>query len=149
MAFQSIVMDPSSRNVIKKVRSLQSRTETQIRGAMYDFGKRCKSSASMAILKKPKGGRTYVSRGKLGRRRRHVSSAPGESWANRSGEARRGILFNVVGSEKLIFGNNVKHAKFLENGTKRMEARPAHLNAINKNKAQGIRSIELNLEDVF
>jgi len=107
-----------------------------IRQGFFEFGKDLRDTASQEILRRPKGGRTYIVR--QGKRRfRHTASAPGETHANLSGKLRRSIGFQIHGSRSMDFGYGVDprgpapdYAIYVEDGTSRMAARPSLQNAI-------------------
>ena len=132
-----ITIDLRTRRVLVEVRNLEKATKRQIRRGLYMVGRVLKSTASTNILKKPRTGRVYRHKG-----RRHVASVPGESWANRSGKSRRGIVYNVVSYRKLGFGNTEKVARFMENGTPTIKPRPAHLISIKQNNRNIVNILE-------
>lgn len=139
----SIKINERSRRVVVKLLNADKQLPRNTRKGLYFVGKKLKSTANKNILKK-KNGRTYKYKG-----RRYKASVAGESWANRSGEARRGINYKVSGSKKLSFGNSVDYAKFLEFGTRKMARRPAHLIAIKQNNRNIIKIIESNIDKSF
>ncbi len=111
-------------------------TERAVRHAWFGLARDMADRASAEILRKPKSGRLYIRRDKAGRRRRHRASAPGETHANRTGELRKSIGWNVHGSIELTFGygitgNSPVYDEFVEFGTSKMEPRPSLENAIN------------------
>ena len=124
----TITLDIASKKVLAKIDKLDRAIPRELRKGLYFIGKRLRNTASANILKKPRSGRTYKFKG-----RKHRASKPGESWANRSGKARRGLIYKVRGSTELLFGNTSEHAQFMEFGTKNIEPRPAHKLAINTN----------------
>jgi hypothetical protein len=124
----SINIDSKSQKVVLSIENLKKATETQLRLGLYDVGKQLRGTASENIKKKPRSGRIYKHKG-----RKHRASIPGESWANKSGEARRGLNYKVKSSTELEFGNTVEHAAYMEFGTKNIQPRPAHLIAIREN----------------
>ncbi len=144
--YMGIKLEPGSNKVLLKIKNLDKLTDKQLRISLYDSGKKLKQTASTNILKKPKSGRKYIRRDKLGRRRVHIASAPGESWANRTGEARRGLVYRVSGTDKLIFGNIVEHAAYMENGTSNVKPRPAHLISIRQNNKNITRYIKNRID---
>lgn len=149
----SVKINESSRKVMVKIKGLNKALPKHIRNGLYNSGKKLRSTASNNILKKPRFGNRYVSRDKIGRRRAHIASKPGESWANQTGEARSGLVYSVSGSDKLIFGNTAEHAnehaKYLELGTKRMKPRPAHLISIKQNKKNIVKYIQREVDKAF
>ena len=139
----TIKIDQKSKRVIVKLLHSGKTVPNNMKKGLYFVGKKLKSTASKNILKK-KNGRTYKYKG-----RRYKASQPGESWANRSGTARKGIVYRVASSSKLRFGNTVDYAKFLEFGTRKMKARPAHLIAIKENEQNIVKILENNIDSSF
>jgi len=129
-----VKIDPKSKKVLVRIEKLDKQIPRNLRRGLYFVGKKLKETASKNILKRGRSGRVYKYKG-----RRHISSSPGESWANRSGEARRGLIYKVSSPTKLIFGNTVEHAKFMEFGTKTIQPRPAHLISIKQNNRNIIK----------
>jgi len=124
----SISIDLASKKVLIKIKGIDKALLKNLRRGLYNVGAILRSTASKNILKRGRQGKVYRING-----RRHVASEAGESWANVSGKARRGLLFKVRGSKELLFGNDVPYVGFLEDGTRKMKARPAHLIAIKQN----------------
>lgn len=127
-----ITLRPGRENkkVLLRIEGLEQLTRRSIRHAWFDLGQALKKTASDNILAKPKHGRTYIIRYRSGRRRRHVASAAGESHANLTGKLRRSLGWKVQGSSSLEFGygvtrDTVEYAPPIENGTRRMGARPS------------------------
>jgi len=119
-----------NKRVYLLIEDIGDATHRSIRHAWFDLGRDLRKTASENILKKPKGGRTYYRRIKGGSRRKHVASAPGETHANLTGRLRRSLGWKVRGAESLEFGYGVDkdttvYAPFVENGTRRMRARPS------------------------
>lgn len=139
----TIKLDPSSNQSVLKIKGLGRLTREALEYASWQTGRQLKKNTSADILKKPKGGRTYVIRTATGRTRRHVASAPGETHANLSGALRRSLGFSVKPSE-LEFGyyNPPKYGEFVEHGTRKMAARPS----IRNNIEAARRDIMNNLE---
>ena len=106
------------------------------------------------MLAKNKLGKVYISRDSIGRRRRHRASAPGQTAANRTGRLRKARSFKLRGSDQLEFGFKsglgADYAKFVEEGTRNMGARPGLRNTVKAVRRTGTtgfaRSIELELE---
>lgn len=118
-----------NKEVFVKIKKADRAIHRSVRHGLFDLGRDLRQTANTNILKKPKGGRVYIIRTPSGRRRRHVASAPGESHANLSGRLRRSLGWKVRGSRELEFGYGVdkqttEYAPFVENGTRRMGARP-------------------------
>lgn len=120
-------------------------------------------AARSEILKKPKGGRTYRIRKRPGAPiRRHVASAPFETHAQLSGEARDSIGFKIHGSSRMVFGYGAsvkkpapKHGAFLEFGTigfKKvgpMAARPSLSDAIDRMEGRAQRNLDVAMDREF
>lgn len=118
-------------------------TKRGIRRGLYRAGKSLKATANKNILEKPKSGRTYfIKRGRSGRRFRHVASSPGESFANRSGAARRTLGYDVRGSSQLEFGfrgnAETEYTKILEESLNR----PTLTIAVRQNERNIIKHLE-------
>lgn len=89
------------------------------------------------IRRKPKSGKVVRIKIGRGRTRRHVTSAPGETFANTTGLWIKTLGYQVLGSNAFAFGFGEGNgnppppqAKDLEFGTKKAAARPALQNAI-------------------
>jgi HK97 gp10 family phage protein len=141
-----IEIDAQSQSAVLKLRNLDRLTRSGIEHASWMSGRQLIRATSQEILRRPKGGRTYVRRTSGGSRRRHVASAPGETHANMTGTLRRSLSFSVNPSQ-LEFGYGVRrndapdYAEFVEFGTSRMRARPSLQN--------GIRSQRRNFQANF
>lgn len=140
----SITLSQKSQRVIVRIDRLGKTLPRNLRKGLYFVGKKLRQTASDNIKKRGRRGRVYKFKG-----RRHVASVPNESWANRSGEARRGLIYKVRGSQQLLFGNTVEYAKFLEFGTKNMAPRPAHLISIRKNNRNIVSIIGEEIKKSF
>lgn len=130
-----IKIDASSKKAVLRLKNLDKLTRSGVEFAAYTSGKQLVRATSQEILKKPKGGKTYIRRTRSGARRRHVASAPGETHANMTGTLRRSLSFKV-NPTKLDFGYGVDkgnapdYAEFVEFGTSKMKARPSLQNGI-------------------
>ena len=126
-----------NRKTIICLKDMSKRTRSGLRQGMFRAGQALRSEASREILKGTKTGIIYIRRTSSGRRRRHQSSAPGQTHANLSGELRRSLSYQLHGASEIEFGYGVSsgneapdHAKWVEFGTSRMKARPSLRNAI-------------------
>ncbi len=111
------------------------KTRRAIRMMWFDLGDDLLKNAQAEILRKPKGGRVYLIRGRGGRVRRHRASAPGETHANLSGALRKAVSWKVHGNGEMTFGyglnrSSPEYDEFVEFGTRRMDARPSLGNAV-------------------
>lgn len=127
--------DARNRAIYLKVEKITHETKRAIRQAYYRAGKQLKSHLSKKMLEKPKHGRTYYIR-RGGKIRKHVASAPYEYPAQMTPTTgyRSTIDFLVSGSTRLEFGANKFYAKYLETGTKKMQARKPLQRSIEDNK---------------
>jgi HK97 gp10 family phage protein len=143
--------DRMNETVFARIRGGEVATRRSIRRAFFELGKDLKAEANREILRRPKHGRTYIVRGRSGRPRRHVASAPGETHANLSGRLRRSISWKVHGDERMEFGYGVsttdanaapEYDLFVEYGTSRMAARPSLRNAIDATQSHVERDFQ-------
>jgi hypothetical protein len=120
-------------------------TKRGVRQGFYNVGKQLKESANKEILAKDKTGRTYrVRRGKVVRN--HRASAPGETFANLSGAARRTLGFDVRGSSELEFGFRKVQQTFYTKILETRLNRPALGNAVKKESGNNIVILERELK---
>ena len=121
-----------NRKVFLQIDDLNERTDRGIRQGFFRLGARLKQKLNEDVLKKNKRGRIYTRKDRAGRRRRHQASSPGQTPANRTGNYRRNIGFQIRGSRQLEFGirEGAPYAVFLEDGTGRMKPRPGVGNAV-------------------
>lgn len=139
--------------VFVRLEGLDKLTKRGIRQARFKIGHGLIGSASREILKGPKTGRVYLRVDRSGRRRRHISSAPGETHANLSGTLRRSLSFQLRGSHSMEFGYGVSSVKtapgydgFVEFGTTKMKARPSLFNAIEAEQGNTLQHFEREIK---
>lgn len=139
-----ITEDDASRIVELNLRELKNITTRGKRQAFYQIGAIATRTIRENIMVKPRYGRLETFRG-----RRRRASLPGESFANRSGDAKKTLGFEVHGAEEVEFGfrenGSTKYVEYLENGTFKMASRPT-LKIASKSivgKAQQIMETEL------
>lgn len=132
-----MVIDRGNREVLLRASQMRQLTERSIRHGWFALGRDLRTTANTEILRRPKSGRTYYRRDRIGRRRRHIASAPGETHANMTGAARRSLGWIVRGFRSLEFGYGVStrepappYVPALELGSTRMAPRPSLQNAI-------------------
>ena len=119
-----IISADGNRRVIESAENIAARTRFGIEKAHYRTGQTLMAEFSRQVLDKSgKTGNLYIRKDRIGRRRRHIASAPGETPANRTGAYRRGAGF-IVNGINLTFGDSEDHAYWLELGTRRMKKRP-------------------------
>lgn len=158
MTMLSVRVDPGNRTAIAVIEDLERITKRGIRQGWFRFAKDLRSEANTEILRRPKSGRTYISRTRGGRRRRHVASAPGETHANFSGTLRRSLSWKVRGADSMEFGYGVStrvanampdYAEYVEFGTPRMSERPSLQNAINATTRNAEKYFTQEIEGAF
>lgn len=129
----------NNRIVFREVRDINNRIDEMLRQGFINYMQALKLRANKAILAKDKTGKVYIVRTPGGRRRRHTSSAPGQTHANRSGTLRKSLSWKVQGFQRARFGYGVSttaanaapnYAGFVDRGTRNMEPRPSIDNAI-------------------
>ena len=86
--------------------------------ALREFGEHQQRRLYRLLTTGKRTGRTYLFRG-----RRHVASAPGEPPARRTGRLSRTVGY-TSNNHRMEFGDRADYGKFLEEGTRRMRARP-------------------------
>ena len=128
-------MTNDSKRTVQRISGLKKLTRSGVDHAAFVSGRGLVKTTSREILKRPKGGRTYIRRDSAGRRRKHVASAPGQTHANMTGTLRKSLGFKV-NPKQLEFGYGVQanqaptYARAVEFGTRRMAARPSLQNGI-------------------
>lgn len=144
----TIEMDSKSRKAIEKIRDMEKLTKSGIEFAAYTSAKGLQKTINAEILHKPKGGRVYIRKDSIGRRRKHRASAPGETHANMTGKLRRSLGFKVNTTE-LEYGYGVEskeaappYAARIEFGGGRIAARPSLQNGAKKER----RNFQNNFE---
>ena len=88
-----------NRKIELQIKGNDKHTVRGIRQAFYFLGRDLRATANKNILELPRFGRPEKFRGRSRR-----ASLPGESFANRSGDARKQLGFNVKGGDQLEFG---------------------------------------------
>ena len=131
--------------LILAINDIAGSTEKGARQGLYKVGRILKATANKNILEKPKAGKTYfIRRGRSGRRFKHVASAAGESFANKSGAARKTLGFDVRGSSSVEFGFRrnaaTDYVSILEN--EKQLNRPTLKIAIKQNQRNAVKLLE-------
>ena len=140
------VLKPKDKRVIKALIGLDNRVKQGIRQGMFDSGHALIKRAGAEILRKPKSGHTYIVLSKSGRRRRHVASAPGETHANLTGDARKSLSFQIDGVTSFEFGYGVSSGKTAPDYVEELEkTRPSLQNAIRDKNQDMIQHFERNI----
>ena len=137
---------PSNRKVLLNLSHLKNQSVRGIRQAFYVIGKMAITEINSAVLEKPRDGKKYKYKG-----RRHIASKRGESFANRSGAARRTRGFDVKGADQVEFGfrqngetiyteileksNGARYRPTVENASKKVQGRAQNIMAKEIEKA--------------
>lgn len=144
--FFGVREDQNNNVVFREADQMPTRLQQVFRRGLLNYMQGLKKRANHEILHGKKSGRVYMVRTATGRRKRHRSSAPGETHANLTGRLRKSLGWKVHGYERAEFGYGVAsnaenvapfYAPFLEFGTRRMLARPSLQNAIAKEEVEG------------
>lgn len=127
-----------------------------IRQAFYQSGKQLVDDLNRD-MKLPKSGKQYkvysgIKGGKLKKAKIHTASAPSETPAIITGKFRKSVDFAVRGNRTLEFGANEnapEYAKFLEEGTSKMQAREPFKKTVLKNKEKIKANVDNRLKQVL
>lgn len=136
---------PSNRKVLLNLKHLKNQSVRGIRQGFYIVGKMAITEINRAVLEKPRSGQVYRYKG-----RKHVASRAGESFANRSGAARRTRGFDVKGADQVEFGfrenGETIYTDYLENPKNKATARPTVGNASKKVQGRVQNIMEKEIE---
>lgn len=146
----NITLDRDSRIASLKIRGIRESTERAVELSAFEAAKTIQKATNKEILRKPKGGKTYISRNRAGRTRRHVASAPNETHANFSGALRRSLGYRVTGRQiefgyGVVRGDAPEYAEYVEFGTRKMVRRPSLSNGIKATQSAVVQDIERRL----
>ena len=146
-----LIQNRQNDRVFARIEGIEKLTKRGLRQGMFKGGQTLISEVSRSILNDPKTGVVYIRRDSAGRRRRHQSSAAGETHANLSGALRRSRSFQLRGSSEIEFGYGVSsgksapaYARAIEFGfrPRNLEARPTLRNALNSQQGNLISHFE-------
>ena len=140
-----VKLTSSSANAVNMLGNIPHEFQRAIRQGWFRSGDELSKELNEQTLKKPRAGRSYVRKVRGGSRRRHRASRAGETPANQSGTYRKSRGYNIRGWKQLEWGVKDPKAKFLEEGTKNMQARPGVRNTVDakQNQVQSILESEL------
>lgn len=137
MSVQVIGVDETISGLDVVLNGLMSEAEKEIRAGAFMV----QSDAIKSIQRGNKTGRTYK-RGNV----THQASAPGEAPASDTGNLASSILAVPEStSSAYLVGSNLSYSKELEFGTKEMKPRPWLIPALESNRKQIERNIQLAL----
>jgi len=97
---------------------LKHKHNRSIRNAFAEYGKDVTQELKKVIVTGTRSGRVYRFMG-----REHIASAPGEPPANRSGRLAGSFEYKARQNELVVY-TGVEYARYLEQGTSKMEPRP-------------------------
>ena len=138
----------NNREIFLSLENIEENTRRGIRAGFFRLGPLLRDELRKEVIKKNKTGRIYpAGKTKTGRQRRHRASAPGETPANRTGNYRRNIGYQLHGSERMEFGvrDGAPYAEILENKDKL--DRPGIGNAVKAKEKDAQRVFESSLEN--
>lgn len=150
------VANRNNRKVFGKIEGIEKLTRRGMRQAMSKVGHTILDEANREILKGSKTGKVYIRRDSKGRRRRHKSSAQGETHANFSGTLRRSRSFQMHGTTSLEVGYGVssgkdapEYARAIEFGFKgrNLKPRPSIKNALTSQQGNITQHFEREILD--
>lgn len=121
---------PGNTEVIRELSIQGSITESNIRQAWFEIGRKLVNDARRFIRTGPKTGRLYRIKG---RKRLHRASRVGESPANLTGTLARSINFKIRGWRTMEFGAATPYARRLESDEPDGLDRPYLIRAIDAN----------------
>lgn len=117
--------------LMRKIKRQPTEIEVEMRDTMMDAAKLVQDDVVRSIRNEPKTGRFYVRR-----KIRYQASAPGEPPAAATGVLVHQIAIKKANRSRMPQSRLVAPGiyKFLENGTRRMAARPAFGPALKRNQ---------------
>jgi len=103
-----VTIDGPSHKTLQEIEANAPNIRQAIRQTFFRMGRDLKDKINRDILKGVKSGRVYwIKSRSSGKRRRHKSSAPGETHANMFGDLRRSLGWKVVGTNYMEVGYGV------------------------------------------
>lgn len=121
----AIRISKKSRRVIAEIKRHDQYFRSGIRKALHEIGKEVVKEDRRLITVGPKTGRVYLIKGRF-----HQASAPGEAPANLTGRLKNSASYVVHSEYKMEVGESAPYAKFLEDGTSKMDPRPHLIKAV-------------------
>ena len=139
----------NNREVFLSLENIEDNTRRGIRQGFFRLGRLMELTLRREVMSKNKTGRVYRNgKTKTGRQRTHRASAAGETPANRSGNYRKNIGYQIKGSDSMEFGvrDGAEYAEYLEDGTKNMAPRPGVGNTVRDTEEDAQRFFESSIE---
>ncbi|MFC3816567.1 hypothetical protein [Lysobacter sp. GCM10012299] len=129
-----IAPDKRSRRVLFRLVGAPKAVERAIPRAWDESGAVLSKRLTTLLTTGPRNGRRYMHRGV-----EITASAPGEPPAKRSGRLARSVEYRTRGAQ-MEFGETAEYAGFLEDGTRKMAARP-HVSRVVKTTSGDVYQI--------
>jgi len=136
-----LIANAKNRKIELRIEDNKQSTVRGIRQAFYFLGKDLKATTEKNILALPRIGTPEVFRGKKRR-----ASIRGETFADRSGDARRQLGFSVKGGDQLEFGFRQDAKTFYTKILEEQMRRPTLKIATNSNARNARKHFEKEIE---
>ena len=135
----SVTIKHESRKVLLGIPKHRMLHQDGVEKGLRFIGQQVIRHTQNLITRVPKTGRIYAFRG-----RDHQASAPSEPPANRSGRLARSGKYLVSSWSRMEVGETAPYAGYLEDGTKRMAARPHLQRSVNATARDAVKAFEDN-----
>lgn len=132
----SIRINTKSKKVIAELKQHNRYFKKGIIDALHEIGNDVVLETRRLITTGNKTGRIYVFRSKF-----HQASAPGEAPANRTGRLKDSVDYLVHSQYKMEVGESAPYAKYLEDGTTKMEPRPHLITAVRNKQIDALNAL--------
>lgn len=136
-----ITAKPGTKRVLIDIPKQLQKNRYALERALWDIGIEVLRETSRIIRSGKRTGRLYKYK-----KRNLRASAPGEPPRNRSGRLARSGDFKVRNWAEMVVGQTAPYAKFLADGTRKMEPRPSMVTAIKNNARDAELAILENLQ---
>ena len=119
--------------------------QTAVKEAIGDATQMVRNEVKRLVLETPKTGRLYPYRGGI-----HQASAPGESYANMSGNAlAKTVTYQENNGMTGVVSAEAEYAGFLEFGTTKMAPRPTYRPALENKTDEIVQTINNKIKSVL
>jgi len=117
-----IKLTPASgtKRTVKDISETETYFTKGLRAALFEIGMMGMRESVRKINNDNRTGKIYMVNGTP-----HQASSAGQAPANRTGKLRKGYGYHVRKYDEVEVGNIVDYARYLEEGSKRIEKRPA------------------------
>ena len=124
---------------------LESIVQTAVKEAVGDATEMVRDEVKRLVLETPKTGRLYPYRGGV-----HQASAPGEAYANMSGNAlAKTVTYQENNGMTGVVSAEAEYAGFLEFGTTKMAPRPTYRPALENKTDEIVQTINDKIKSVL